>query len=448
MLEHILTSIKSSLQYAKSSPHLFFALVIVIILPLAFLYSGQRFLEVGKANQERLQKDRVGTLHDVFSTLLQSNPEIETLQEHILEVSALNPDITKFRIVRYRDNEFVPIVALDESVIGNAEEEVRMYRNSLIHPDEAIIFKFSLDESQIWQVVRFVTESEAGDIFILTEHNFAQIQNLFTKREQEAYTVLAIIYVLILLLAFWHIKSTDYQKLYLQAKTANETKDLFTNMIAHELRAPLTAIKGYASMLQEKPTTDDSQLYSERILLSSERLINIVNDLLDVARIQSGKLAVSRESVDVREVVESVVSELQISVKEKGITLQVSGSNNPHVVNADQKRLHQAVTNLVSNAIKYTTEGTIDISLSNLHTAVELRIKDTGMGISADDQKKLFAPFFRVHSTDVSNITGSGLGMWITKQLIELMGASIAVESIKGVGTHIVVKLPVDHRQQ
>lgn len=107
----------------------------------------------------------------------------------------------------------------------------------------------------------------------------------------------------------------------------------------------------------------------------------------------------------------------------------------------DGKRLHQAFTNLVSNSIKYTKEGKIEITLEDKNKVYEIRIKDTGMGIAAKDQKNLFAPFYRVENDDVSQITGTGLGMWITRQLLELMGAKIEVESIKGVGTHIVVTI-------
>jgi signal transduction histidine kinase len=111
------------------------------------------------------------------------------------------------------------------------------------------------------------------------------------------------------------------------------------------------------------------------------------------------------------------------------------------MVNADGERLKQAITNILSNAIKYTPRGSITISLEQRSDRVELRVQDTGTGIGADEQKQLFAPFFRTKSADQSKTTGTGLGMWITKQLIEAMGGSIGVESIRGIGTHIVVTL-------
>jgi two-component system sensor histidine kinase EvgS len=144
---------------------------------------------------------------------------------------------------------------------------------------------------------------------------------------------------------------------------------------------------------------------------------------------------------DLSQTILEVIEELRVSADEKGITLSTSGAASPHRILADGKRLHQALTNLVSNAIKYTQHGGIEVALEEKPAAVEIRVKDSGMGISAEDQKQLFAPFFRVANDDVSKITGTGLGMWITKELIELMDGKIGVESIRGVGTHVVIQL-------
>ena len=133
---------------------------------------------------------------------------------------------------------------------------------------------------------------------------------------------------------------------------------------------------------------------------------------------------------------------MQPAAQEKNISLVADHIAKELFINVDEKRLHQAFTNLVSNSIKYTQAGTISIGMEERSDRVEIRVKDTGMGISAENQKNLFTPFFRVENTVVNQTVGTGLGMWITKQLIELMEGSIGVESIRGVGTHIVVTLP------
>jgi signal transduction histidine kinase len=409
------------------------------------LYSGQQFLDVGRQNQDRLQKDRIGLMQDTFASILFStNFSGEVIQKEIVRIAEANPDITDFKVIELSGRQMVPIAALDAELIGVPEEYAELYRNAAVRLDESLIFEVFTTEGRVWLTYRAMQSDEGIFYFIYTQVSLQAIDNSFKSGERDALYSLIFVYVFILALAYWHIRLTDYRYLYIKVRKANEMKDLFTNMIAHELRAPLTAIRGYSSMLIEAaPESDVQQIKNAtRVKDSSERLLAIVNDLLDVARIQSGKLSVEVESFDASEIVIAVTDELHVSAVENKVKLKHSGAIETHIVVGDRKRLHQAITNLVSNAIKYTKDGVIELVLEEKYNTVEIRVKDTGMGISSEDQKQLFAPFFRVQNDDVSQITGTGLGMWITKQLVELMGAKIGVESIKGVGTHVVVKLP------
>ena len=426
-----------------------FVLMLLCILPVLFLYSGQQFLTAGKSNQDTLQKERIGMLDDAFVSVMNADKfDATALQKEVVRIATLNQDIVDFRIVHFEKGEYIPIAAADASVIGVPEKDIDLYRSATVQPDQSIIFPIQDNTGRYWLVYRAVQVDDGSFYYIYTKLSLVNIDNVFAQREHTAFFSLFFVYLFIILLAYWHIKLTDYRYLYIKVQKANEMKDLFTNMIAHELRAPLTAIRGYASMLIEKPSSPEEEKYARRIKESAERLLAIVNDLLDVARIQSGKLSVEKEQFDASEVIISVTDELHVSAEEKTIQLVHTGTVDTHLVIGDRRRLHQALTNLVSNAIKYTQQGAIEISISETLRATEIRVKDTGMGISSDDQRKLFAPFFRVQSDDVSQITGTGLGMWITKQLIELMSAKIDVESIKGVGTHVVITLPkiVDKR--
>jgi len=346
-----------------------------------------------------------------------------------------------FRVVHADGKNMQIIAASNSELINTNDEDVNLYRNAAVRLDESLIFEVRSDAGRFWRTYRALENQEGDLYFIYTKVSLTAIDALFKRTGRQALYSLGFIYLFILALAYWHIKLTDYRYMYIKVQKANEMKDLFTNMIAHELRAPLTAIRGYASMITESTQDPEQEKYAYRIKDSSERLLAIVNDLLDVARIQSGKLSVEKEVFDVSEVVMAVTDELYVSAQEKHIALSHSGAIDTHLIEGDRKRLHQALTNLVSNAIKYTKDGAIELTIEEKITTVEIRVKDTGMGISSEDQKQLFAPFFRVKNDDVSKITGTGLGMWITKQLIELMGAKIGVESIKGIGTHVVVKL-------
>ncbi len=443
MISRILFILERGLRYLKEHPQLLFILILLFVIPVLFLHSGQRFLDVGRENQERIQKDRIGILQDAFtSVLITSDFSPEIMQREIERITKLNPDIIDFNIARLEGFDVVPIAALNQETIGLPIEDPVNYKSALVvAEDESLIREVYFQDARWWLTYKAVQDNEGTFYFIYTLFSFEKIDNLFKQRERDALYSLFFVYIFIMALAYWHIRLTDYRYLYIKVQKANEMKDLFANMIAHELRAPLTAIKGYSSMMNESLKDPEQQKHAKRITDSAERLLTIVNDLLDVARIQSGKLAFQKENFDVSEVVIAVIDELHISAQEKNIILKHIGTDTSHVVMGDRMRLHQAITNLVSNAIKYTNDGEIELSVAQKFNKVVIRVKDTGMGISAEDQKQLFAPFFRVKNDDVSQITGTGLGMWITKQLIELMGAKIGVESIKGVGTHIVVTL-------
>jgi signal transduction histidine kinase len=211
-------------------------------------------------------------------------------------------------------------------------------------------------------------------------------------------------------------------------------------MIAHEFRTPLTAIRGYSSFLAESQTISEKEkTFVDAVQTSTERLLALINDFLEVARIQSGKMNLELVAVDVQPTIMAVIEALQPIAKEKNLTLSFHKLAVPVVLTTDTKRLYQILQNLISNSLKYTKEGSVEVTLDVAPRAISIRIKDTGMGISADDQKKLFEPFGRVGGVDKSTITGTGLGMWITKQLAEALKGAVTVESIKDVGTHVVL---------
>lgn len=443
MTSNLLNLLKSAVLYCKNHPQIFFIFSLLIFLPYLFLYTGQQFLDAGRENQDRLQKDKVGLMHDTFASLLYgTNFNIDIAKQELDKITVQNPDIVDYKISIQKGGHISPLVAKDPAQIDKIQKDENLYINSSLRTDESLIFEFTENSVRTWSAYRAIKAPDNQIYFLYTKISLGEIDNLFTSREHKAYYSLFFVYLFVIVLAYWHIKLTDYRYLYLESKKASELKDLFTNMITHELRTPLTAIVGYASLLDEKITDPQEKVQVNRIEESGKNLLETVNDLLDVARIQSGKLAFKKASVDITTTVKEVLSQLEIIASTKNITLTSEGTEVEHILQTDEKRLHQVLTNLITNAIKYTPQGEIAVSINDIHTGLEIRVKDTGMGISADDQQKLFAPFFRVESTDVSKITGTGLGMWITKELVDLMGAKIGVESIKGVGTHVVIVFP------
>lgn len=416
---------------------------LTVFIPIAFLVSGQQFLEAARSNQERLVLDRIGMMHDVFSSFVRAS-SVDTLQiqNEIERLSKNNTDIIKMQIARDEGDDVRIIASLEEGEIGTLSKNPDTYRYSYANPEETFVIPYVHDGVRMWQSLHLVRVEGFPNHYIFLETSLEHLDQLLAERVRTAYYWLVGILVTILFLLVRHVRLIDYAYLYREAKKANETKDLFTNMIAHELRAPLTAIRGYASMIRERQGVDvATQHNAQEIELAAGRLVTIVSDLLDIARIQSGKMQIIKDEVHLSGLVRSVTEALHPSADEKHIQLKVEDVNGRIMVRSDEKRLFQVLTNVLSNAIKYTKEGSITFALSEAPDRVEIRVKDTGMGISASDQQKMFAPFFRVEGSDNATITGTGLGLWVTKQLVELMGGSIGVESIKGVGTHVVITL-------
>ncbi len=436
--------IHQGVRYIREHPQLLMTLLLMVVIPVAFLVSGQQFLNAARFNQERLEMDRVGMIHDLFAAYMQATEfDPESIQNEIETLAQANPDITKFHVAKEEGTDIRIVASLDADQIDTIALAPNTYRIGNTNPNEAIISPYAQNGVRYWQSFKLVRDGVSVDHYIFIETSLEHIDTLFAARIMSAYYWLIAILGVIFVLLIRHVKLIDYAYLYRETKRANEMKDLFTNMIAHELRAPLTAMRGYASLIHERTNIDEvTKKNAMEIESAAGRLVTIVSDLLDVARIQSGKMSIESGSVHLSGLIRSVIEALHPSAAEKKIELIIDDPYGNIEIIGDEKRFYQALTNVVSNAIKYTPKGVITISVTRMSDRVEIRVKDTGMGISSENQKKLFAPFFRVAGEEVSSITGTGLGMWITKQLIELMNGSIGIESIKDVGTHVVITMP------
>lgn len=246
--------------------------------------------------------------------------------------------------------------------------------------------------------------------------------------------------------------STVTQEVYKMNSKLHELdklKDDFVSIASHELRTPMTAIRSYAWMALNRSDielTDKMKKYLQRTLVSTERLINLVNDMLNVSRIESGRLEITPQVMDLKNLIGEVLIEIDAKAKEKN--LQITNSNVPiPKVFADPNKVHQVLLNVLGNALKFTKEnGNISISYFNDGYYLEVSIKDDGVGIAPEDLPRLFRKFSRLDNSYIaaSSTGGTGLGLFICKSLVELMKGKIWVRS-EGVnkGTTFVFSLPI-----
>ena len=241
-------------------------------------------------------------------------------------------------------------------------------------------------------------------------------------------------------------------RLYEEVKRANDAKSEFVSIVSHELKTPMTSIKGYTDLVVKGaagPLTDLQQQFLNTVRTNVERMSTLVGDLLDISRIETGRLKLDIKPVSMNEVIEETLRTTQRQIEEKQQSLDVEVPADLPPVMGDRARLIQVMTNLISNAYKYTpTGGRISIAAhpkpnGGLSDFVMCAVTDTGIGISEEDRVKLFTKFFRSADPAVREVTGTGLGLSITKSLIELHGGEIWVESQIGKGSTFAFTLPV-----
>lgn len=240
------------------------------------------------------------------------------------------------------------------------------------------------------------------------------------------------------------IQQTDLQK---KIESVQRQKDEFVSMAAHELRAPMTAIKGYVSMVIEGDTGDIPE--KARGFLAdanniNDRLIRLVNNMLNVSRIEEGRMLYQVEDENLSGVVRAVFSQFTPEAQRKGLEYKLEIPTTIYdKVEVDPDRIQEVIGNLISNAVKYTDSGSIIVKLDQPNKGyVRCEVIDTGIGISKEEQSKLFQKFQRVES-NVGKTTGTGLGLYICKLLVERFGGEIGIESETGKGSSFWFELPV-----
>lgn len=228
-----------------------------------------------------------------------------------------------------------------------------------------------------------------------------------------------------------------------QLRELDQMKDEFVALVSHELRTPLTAIQGYMELVLEEvsgPLNDEQRAMLAAIDRNSSRLFRLVNDLLFVAQVNAGKLSVAIEDVDLAAVARQSVDDARWRADAAGVALSFQCDLTP-TVRADAVRLGQVFDNLISNAIKFTPPGgRVGLSVSMVGSDAMIVVADSGMGMSPEDQLRLFTRFFRTKAA--AAIPGTGLGLTITKAILDAHRGSISVESELGRGTRFTVTVP------
>jgi signal transduction histidine kinase len=442
----------SKWQFLKDNKQVFYSLALMIIIPGVIVLNTWLFAESFKNTIDlSLQDKAVGIGQSVNAGLSDKFSSVEQMQSFIDEWGVYNED-TEFLDVFQKEGDGFKLVASmnNKENIGKTENFFNYYTawNSDLPVAQKIYQSDGKENHLFWLVVMPLKDIAGQKQALLSMKVSADIIN--TKLAvvlANSYWILLLTVVFIVLLLFANSRLFEYSILYNKIKEVDKMKDEFISMASHELRTPVTVIRGYIEMLMndaDKISAEESKEYLSIINVSTERLGTLIEDLLNVSRIEQGRLKMEMKEMDVWPIVEETVKEMKVQSGAKGLALTcLIDEKAKAIISADKDRLKQVLINIIGNSIKYTPSGSVEVKALNRDKNLVLIIKDTGIGMTAKQREHLFEKFYRVKTEKTADITGTGLGLWITKQIIELMKGMIMIDSMENVGTQVTLEFPL-----
>ena len=431
-----------------------YSILIIVLIPLLFVGNTLLFTSHLRKNFDTelgRKADVVNSIiaQSVYEHLKDKNLQ-ETLDTLVINVKINHPEIQNIRIVQQASIG-------NYDVIANAGDKVGKFSGTdFTQFDLAAIHKRSVtklidvttstgQDTRAWDTATPIIDNNKNVVaYVSSQMLTTDGDILVDNTTNNAYWVTLASTILIILLLARHFRFITYADLLRRQKEVNQTMNDFLNVASHELKAPMTIISGIAEntkdgLYGEVPEKIKPQLVT--IMDQTMRLSTLVSDLLNISRIQSGKISFDMKPVNMAEIITMLAGNYKQKAAEKNMTITYLPPANLPPVFADAGRVQEIITNLIDNALKYSLQGSVVISHEIKGNNVITRVKDTGIGMSSEERSRLFQRFYRVQNDKTRNIAGTGLGLWIIKQYIEKMGGTIDVDSIINTGTEFTVTL-------
>ena len=436
--------LKQGIVFIKDNPSIIYSLILIFIIPTCLFVNIYYTVTSFQKNVNTTLQTEAVLIEDVIGKLISKDiSDFSYLQQKVDQIQKDNSEINNLKIYIFEEDYFKLVAGQEEERKGMPIDDEKAL--AWIH-DEGIAHLTKRDGQRYWDIVKPFWDIEGRKTGLISmSFSLAQTDALIQRTVDYSYIILVIILIIVLFLVVQHTRLFEYALLLKKLKQVDQMKDDFISIAAHELRTPLTAISGYASLLKEslinKVSSDDEKSL-DRIMISAKRLDKLVEDILNVSRIEQGRLSYDFQKHDVNKIVNEIIEEFQSEANDKGLELKVDLIKQPAYVKIDEEKLKQILFNLIGNSIKYTLKGKINVSVVSEDNQVIVNVKDTGLGMDVEDQKQLFSKFYRVKNTETIKIGGTGLGLWITKQLVEKMNGKIGAQSIKGTGSRFFISFP------
>lgn len=439
--------LREKLQISREKFEFLYSIFILLVIPVLIAVNTLLLITGVRSNFDtelRRKADALNSLvgiavRDELADKLATQSIIKQIQTERGEVRYIHilmatPDTSIYKVV----------ASTNEQDINTQKKQVQY--GVVMSEKRSVAQQTAVENGRATRVVSPVVDS-TGTIVALVESEVSsqQADGLIGSTLLRSLVVMVVTIVVVILLLLNHFKFVEYALLFRKLKEVDQLKNDFLSVASHELKAPMTVIKGNIENIIDgiAGSVDDTAKASLKTMYDeTERLNNLVNDLLNVSRIEQGHITYALEQIDVRDIIDQLIKSFNPKASAKELELTYERSPNPSLIMVDKGRFIEIMTNLIDNAIKYSRHGTVKVIHKDNDTQVKICVKDTGIGMGAEARGRLFTRFYRIQNATTKDIPGTGLGLWIVKQYIEKMNGSIEVDSIEGEGSEFSVIFP------
>lgn len=436
---------------SRERREIIYSIVIIVLIPALFVFNTVLITSRIRNDSNRTVRRNADQVNAVVAESLRKAIETKDFalaNEQIKAINKQQPSVGGIFVVT-KNGETYSIAARTDDAQTELTQNDKLQLSIVFERARSTAKRIDIQSSggvttKGWNVVSPLTRNETTvEAAISTNVLTSDAEELIDNTLSTSFIVTAVSVLVIILLLFHHFRFVGYADLLSRQKEVNQTMSDFLSVATHELRAPMSIIKGYISNVTDGTMGEINDKIKSSLntaVAQTERLNNLVQDLLNVSRIEQGKITMDIQKINIQETIQTLVSNYSDRAKAKGLELVYDSQNAPAVM-ADAGRFQEIITNLIDNAFKYTPSGKVTISHRVENKMLVTSVVDTGPGMTADEQSRLFQRFYRVKNDNTKGIPGTGLGLWIVKQYAEKMGGRITVSSIVGVGTDFSVSL-------
>jgi signal transduction histidine kinase len=410
----------------QQQKELFYAVFLIVLIPAGVIGSTIWLTTGIKSDFDQELQRKANLAAEVFgvsvanaltaNTTAAATPTIQSL---IDQTSHQAPEIDQLSVSVPTGPNYEVIASSDSSRTGRPDTAIQTQAAAARLQPIASLIAAGESSDREWLVASPVTDNSGRLLAVTSVRVSLQTADAAIGTTlRNSFIGLGVLLAVIMLLLLNHFKFVQYAELFRKQKELDQMKDDFISIATHELKAPMTLIKGYISMVMEMKLGAEAHSQLKIAFDQTDRLGRLVTDLLDVSRIEQGRTKYNFASVDLPATIAPMVDNFEIKVRDKHLQLDYHPQSGLPSVRADPDRVSEIFTNLIDNAIKYSRTGTVTVVHQEQPAAVVTTVQDTGIGMTPDEQSRLFQRFYRARNDDTKDIAGTGLGLWMIKQYI------------------------------